>query len=220
MTPARPSGGRVIRLAVDGGEAALTQGFGGWETVSRPQRVSITRYAGNDPIGQDVPVLLDGYAQEIGIEPRLRLLLGQSRAQTGDERTPTVWRLSGPIFYPEKLWVVSGIEFGEVLRTPRNPAVGPRASFLTRQRATISFLEYIPPDQIRVKRIRRTFKPKGKKRRIKANGRTIKAIAAEYYGTSEIAVARALGKAQKPPIRDIKKKLGKDREIRLPNLKV
>lgn len=211
-----------ISLEVDGGEATLTQGFGGWETVSRPQRVALTRYVGNDPIGQSVPVLYDSFARSQDVEPRLQRLLLQSREKGGDNRVPTVWRLDGPIFYPEKRWVVSGLEFGEILRAPRPAPIltpGPPA-IVVRQRLTISFLEYIDPDQIRVKRVKRTYRPKGKKRKIKANGRSIKAIAAEFYGTSEIAVARALGKAQKPPIRDIKKKLGKDREIRLPNLRV
>jgi len=222
MDPAANSGSFSSPLSfdIDDGEAVLTQGFGGWETVARPQRVAITRYTGNDPIGQSVPILLDAYARSGNVEPRLQGLLRQSQGQSG--AAPTVWKLDGPIFYPEKRWIVSGIEFGETLRVPLpfQSAAGIAASALTRQRATISFLEYVRPDQIRVRRVKRTYKPKGKKKQVEAKGQSIKQLTAEYYGTSEIRVARALGKAQKPPIRDVKKKLGKKKKIRLPVLKV
>lgn len=209
----RPGPGPLY-FEIDDGEATLTQGFGGWETVSRPQRVALTRWTGNDPIGQDVPILLDGYAGGVDVEPKLQELLKRSRVRPGAGLPPAVWRLRGPIFYPEKKWIVSGIQFGEILRTPR----GENSAALTRQRATISFLEYIDPDQIRIKKIKRRLKPKGKKNSILADGKSIRQIAVEYYGTGEIVVARALGKAQDPPIRDVKKELGKKRKIRLPVL--
>jgi hypothetical protein len=214
LTPVRT--GAPITLTIDDGEAALTQGFGGWESVARPQRIAITRFTGNEPIGQDVPVFLDGYADGRNVEPQLQRLLRESRA-TNTGEPPTVWKLSGPIYYPEKEWIVSAIAFGDTLRTP---SADNQNAVLTRQRATISFLEYVRPDQIRVKRIKRTYKPKGKKKRIEAKGRSIKQITVEFYGTSEGLVAKALGKKQRPPVRDVKKKLGKKRKIRLPVLKV
>lgn len=217
--PSSNAGDRVS-FEIDDGEAVLTQGFGGWETVSRPERVALTRYVGNDPIGQDVPILLDGYADDENVEPILDRLLRQSRA--GD-RPPTIWRLSGPVFYPEKRWVVAGIQFGETLRTPVEvPGTGRfyESAIVTRQRAVISFLEYVPPDQIRVKKIRRRFRPNGKKSSVLAEGRSIRQIAVAYYGTGRLDVARALGKAQSPPIRDVRRKLGQKRRVRLPILRV
>lgn len=208
--------GIPITLTIDDGEAALTQGFGGWESVARPQRIAITRFTGNEPIGQDIPVFLDGYAGGRNIEPELQRLLRESRATNAGD-PPTVWRLSGPVYYPEKQWIISGIAFGDTLRTP---SPDNQTAILTRQRATISFLEYVRPDQIRVKRVKRTYKPKGKKKRIEAKERSIKQITAEFYGTSEILVAKALGKAQRPPVRDVKKKLKKGRKVRLPVLRV
>lgn len=207
----------AVRFLVDDGEPTLTQGFGGWETISRPQQVALTRFTGNDPIGQSVPILVDGYRTDQDIMPVLERLLRQSRVQ--EDEAPTIWRIEGPIFYPNRRWIVAGIEFGETLRSRRS-GPGGESSVLSRQRATLNLLEYVPSDQVRVRRVERKFKRKGKKARVQADGRSIRQLAVKYYGTSRLDVARALGKAQKPPIRDIKKKLGEKRQIRLPVLKV
>lgn len=208
--------GESISFQVDDGEPTLTQGFGGWETVARPQRVALTRFVGNEPIGQTIPILLDGYRTDEDVLPKLNALLTQSRVRADRDLPPTIWRIEGPIFYPSRRWIVAGIEFGETLRSPR--ANG--SSALTRQRATLSLLEYVPPDQIRVKRVRRRLKPKSKRARVLADGLSVRQLAVKYYGTSRLDVAKALGKAQRPPIRDVKKKLGQKKQIRLPVLKV
>jgi hypothetical protein len=64
------------------------------------------------------------------------------------------------------------------------------------------------------------MKPKSKKSRVLADGLSIRQLAVKYYGTSRLDVARQLGKSQKPPIRDVRKKLGEKRQIRLPVIKI
>jgi hypothetical protein len=207
--------GSSVEFEVDDGEASLTQGFGGWETIARPQRVALTRFVGNDPIGQSIPILLDGYRTDSDVMPKLDALLSQSRVRADRDLPPTVWRIDGPVFYPGRRWIVVGIEFGDTLRTPSGDS-----AVLTRQRAVLNLLEYVPPDQIRVRKIRRRMKPKSKKSRVLADGLSIRQLAVKYYGTSRLDVARQLGKSQKPPIRDVRKKLGEKRQIRLPVIKI
>jgi hypothetical protein len=185
-----------------------------WETLARPQRVALTRFVGAEPIGQELPVLLDGFRDQRDIEFLLESLLIQSRPKRdkGQSYPPTVWRLRGPVHYPQKRWVLADIEFGEALRS-RN--LGGR---LVRQRAVLKFIEYVPPDSMKVKRLPRRLTPKGKEKKVKADGRTLRRIAIKYYGTAK--AARPLGKAQKPPIRDVTRKLPKGRVIRLPRIRL
>lgn len=203
--------GTGLVLEMGDGEAQLTQGFGGWESVSRPQRVAITRFTGTDPLGQDIPILIEsqGGLNGLSIEGRIQDLIYNARAKS-DGYPSTVYRMQGPVWYTEKRWIIADIEWGEQVRAIYGWPV--------RQRATLKMLEFVNPDAIKVRKrpIRVVYKPKGKKRRIKANGKqNLRQIAKEYYGTAK--VAKELGKRQKPPIRDVKKKLKKGLKIRLPN---
>lgn len=201
------------------GAPTLTQGFGGlWESVARPHRKSLTRYVGGDPIGQDVPVLIDGLSARRSIQTLLDgLLYWQTPQDPGF--TPTVWQVRGSIHFPQKRWVIADIEFGDSIRF-----VNPRRAFddLLRQEVTLKLLEYVPAGSIKVKRVPLKLTPrhlgKKKKRVVAANGRSIRKIAVKHYGTQK--AAKPLGLAQKPPIRDVTRKLSKKRKIRLPRLTI
>ena len=199
--------GETVIFQMGDGPAQITQGFGGmWETVSRSQKVAITRFVGADPIGQDVPIFLDGFREDRSVQRHLNRLLRQSVPRNRD--APTVWRIFGPIHYPKKLWVLADIEFGDAIRDP--------VRGLVRQAATLKLLEYVPPDRIKVKR-RRTVEPIGKKNVYKSRkGDTLRSIARRKYGNGSLA--KQLGKAQKKPIRDVGKRLEPGTKIRLPRL--
>ena len=210
MVPARSvagNSGTALRFDMGDGPAVLTQGFGGmWETVSRSQRVAITRFVGGDPVGQDIPIFLDGFRTNQSVQRQLNGLLRQSVPSGGD--APTIWRINGPIFFPGKRWIVMDIEFGESLRD--------RKSGLVRQAATLKLVEYVPPDQIKIRR-RRTIAPRGKSRVYTARkGDTLRSVARRIYGNG--GLAKQLGKAQSKPIRDVGKRLDPGTKIRLPRL--
>lgn len=206
--------GTGMTFELGDGEAQLTQGFGGWESISRPQRVAITRFTGTDPLGQDIPILIEsaGGLNGLSIEGRIKDLIYNARAKS-DGYPSTVYRMQGPVWYTEKRWIIADIDWGEQLRS--------RYGWPVRQRATLKMLEFVNPDTIKVRRrpVRVVYKPKvgkGEDRRIRASGKqNLRQIAKKYYGTAR--VAKELGKRQKPPIRDPMKKLNKGRLIRLPN---
>lgn len=206
LIPARIPGnsGVGVRLLMGDGPAQLTQGYGGmWETVGRSRRKAITRFTGADPIGQDIPIMLDGFAQDRSVQSSLDQLLSQLQpvAATWDPNFhPPVWRLDGPVHYPwSKKWIVADIEFGDAIRNDRGD--------LIRQAATLKLLEYVQPDSLRIHRKPLTIKPRKVKagKKITVKGLTLRQIAVKYYGTAK--VAKPLGKAQKPPVRDVRKKL-------------
>lgn len=217
LRPARIAGnsGAQVNLTMGDGPATLTQGFGGmWEQVSRPKKRAITRFTGAEPVGQDVPILLDGFQTRRSVESALHQLLYQLQpiATNWDPNfAPPVWRIEGPIHFPMKRWIVSDIEFGDALRDPDN-------WLLIRQEATLKLIEYVRPDELRVKRLPLKVKPRKAKvgSKIDVKGETLRQIAVKYYGAAKYA--RPLGKGQQPPVRDVTKKL--HRKIKLVRLTI
>jgi nucleoid-associated protein YgaU len=210
MRPARRvagNSGEQVRFDMGDGAAQITQGFGGmWETVSRSQKVAMTRFVGGDPVGQDVPIFLDGFRDDRSVQRELNRLLRQSIPDR--QGAPTIWRITGPIHFPAKLWILADIEFGDAIRDPKKG--------LVRQQATLKLLEYVPPDQIKIRR-RRTITPRGKKRFYTSrSGDTLRAVARRFYGDGSLA--KQLGKLQEKPIRDMGKRLDPGTKIRLPRL--
>lgn len=208
MIPAKVPGnsGAGVRFDMGDGPAQLTQGFGGmWEAVPRPQKRAAMRFVGADPIGQDIPILIDGFAQDRPIDHLLDGLLLQQQPKDGGFEgmyPPTIWRIQGPIHMPQKRWVVADIEFGDALRNEHGR--------LVRQAATLKLMEYVRPDRVKVRKLPRKIKPRNVPTGtiMKEHGKvTLRQIAVKYYGTPK--AARPLGKAQKPPIRDVRKKLSR-----------
>lgn len=211
MVPARVPGnsGVEVRLDMGDGPAQLTQGFGSmWETVPRPQKRAAMRFVGADPIGQDIPILIDGFAAGESIQMLLdKLLWQQAPKDDGPDGMfpPTIWRVHGPIHFPQKRWVLADIEFGDALRDHQGR--------LVRQAATLKLMEYVRPDRIKVRKLPRRVKPRKEKvgAMVATKNRTLRQLAVKYYGTAK--AARPLGKAQNPPVRDVSKKLS--RKIKL-----
>lgn len=206
--------GNDLVLEMGDGEAQLTQGFGGWEAIGRPQRIAITRYTGTEPLGQDIPIIFEKrpFPQAPDIQGPIDALISNARPKP-DGYPPTVYRIQGPVWFTEKRWIIADIEWGDQQRASNGQII--------RQRAVLKMLEFVNPDAIKVRKrpIRVVFKPKGKgtkDRKVKTDGKTnLRQIAKKYYGTAK--VAKELGKRQKPPIRDVKKKLKKGQTIKLPN---
>lgn len=107
VTFASDTGLRVV-VQLDQQSANLTGGFGGWEVVQRPKRLSITRWDGKDPYTMDVPVVFDGTkAPQKGQERDISTLLRMGE-QPGELVQPPVITLSGPIPRTDLPWVIQG----------------------------------------------------------------------------------------------------------------
>jgi nucleoid-associated protein YgaU len=95
----------------------------------------MTSFVGTEPFQQDVPVLLDGLAEENSVQHQLDLIesLGGSAK----------FRAFGPIHHPSQgpndLWVFGGEpEFGEVIRD--------NDTTLFRQALTLKLMEFVSPN--------------------------------------------------------------------------
>jgi hypothetical protein len=124
-----------LKVDMGDGPATPTAGYAAWETIKRVRRKSMTAYVGPEPFQQDVPVLLDGLAQENSVQRQLDAIesLGGS----------SKFRAFGPIHHPSQgpndLWVFGGEpEFGEVIRD--------NDTTLFRQALTLKLMEFVSPD--------------------------------------------------------------------------
>lgn len=214
----RPAGntGMVVESTPDvevlagDGVATITDGLGGqWETVARPHRVGLTRYVGRSPLVQDVPILIDGFAGDGRVNLTLEILL-DAVVTARTDREPTVWRVQGPIHYPDRRWVIGDIQMGDALRS--------EAGLLVRQELSVSLMEWVAGDKLTVRRKPLKLKPRKRKvgAKISANGKTLRQLAKQHYGN--VKAAKPLGLAQKPPVKDLGKKL--HRKIKLVRVRI
>lgn len=135
------SAGHSVQILLGQQGAALTGGSGGWETVSRPKRTAITRWAGKDPYAMDIPVIFDGVRGNVNQEAHIQTLVKMGEP-VGTLKQPPTLRCRGAVpFGTENIWwVISGIQwdnadvlwrhFGKVIGRVRQPAV-------------ISLMEYV-----------------------------------------------------------------------------
>lgn len=102
--------GLELTLLLDEASPVITDGYGGWETVSRPKRVALTRYAGRNPVKQDIAFMFDGWGEGISQEPQIGALELMSVAP-GDLAEPPKITLSGMALKTELTWVVDSIDW-------------------------------------------------------------------------------------------------------------
>lgn len=105
-----------ITVPVGDGPAIITGGLGGWRTVERLGDIAFSTWEGQEPLGQDVPILLDGAGRSPrSVERPLNAILKLGRdGIDGQGNPPPVFRMWGPIFFPGRNWVLGdgGIELG------------------------------------------------------------------------------------------------------------
>jgi LysM domain len=118
-----------LKLAMGDGPATPTAGMAGTEVVSRRRRKGMTTFAGLEPFQQDVPVLLDGYADNESIERQL----GKLEEFGGATR----FKALGPIHHPGEIYRMGDEpEYGEAIRSSDGT--------LVRQRLTLKLMEDVP----------------------------------------------------------------------------
>lgn len=199
-----------LRVLMGDGPAKLT-GPVGWSSRARQGQVGLATWDGMAPIQQEIPIMLDRFTEQRSVEFQLnalRIMAGVGRRAFNGE-APTAVKFRGPIHFPEKRWVILEIEETDVLRLPQS-----RGGNITRYQATLKVMEYINPDQIRLKRKRQP------KRvpffYVVRKGDTLARIAQRLYG--DRSKWKRIGNAQSPKIRDPRKVLRAGRRLRIPGL--
>lgn len=130
-----------IKLEMGDGPATPTAGAAAWETVALENGTAITTRSSSSPFQQDVPVLLDGYAERRSVQRQLDALLSLG----GEDAA--VFKVFGPIHRPGIRYVLGGEpEFGETIRD--------NDGTLLRQRLTLKLMQYVPGRGPRVRKRR------------------------------------------------------------------
>lgn len=170
------SNGLTLSVMAAETSSALTQGFGGWEEVERPKRVSMTRFKGKPLFKQDVPVLFDGWPdggnQEVAISKLIRM-----SQQAGVNAPPPTIRISGPVQRKDLTWVIENITW-DTENVIREMVHG--ASVRMRQGATVHLMQYVD-DKVLVT----PAKPKVATKVVDAKGKTPKQLSQEMYGSPD-----------------------------------
>lgn len=183
-----------IEVPVGNLGAQLVGGLGGYQEVERQDDVSLTDWSGQEALKQDISILLDGYAKGDSVERELNTILKLGRDPNG-ERVPPVFKVFGPVYLPGKSWVLppDGIDLtGGEIETIRRRGDGE----LLRQEVILHLLEFIPPEQLRLRKRKKTLKHQrgeparsggtafpGKSYTVQSGGETLIEISTKLYGT-------------------------------------
>lgn len=198
-----------IFIPMGDGPALPVGGLGGYELVARQDDVAATTWEGQDPLAEDVPLLLDGHSEQRSVQREWNTVKKLARDPNG-ERRPPVFRVWGPIDSPEgKAWVLPA----DGISIDSESIIKEDDGDLRRIEFTLHLLEYIAPDEIRLR---------GKKQRsaiadnraltyITREGDTLATIAYRLFG--DWKRWKEIGK--KNDIHDPNRVLPKGRELRL-----
>lgn len=169
----------------------ITAGYGGWETVSRPKRQSLTVWRGYNPFEMDLPILLEGWATGAdngsqSVEARISALERMGRPPKVLDEPPLI-RIAGFVPHADLAWVIQRITYGDTIRAENGQRV--------RQHMTLGLLKYIEADRVQQGNARLSAQNKVQTRKgphkVK-KGETLQSIAAyEYHDATrwkEIAV--------------------------------
>jgi len=127
----------------------LTDGWGGWETIARPRQTAMTQWTGTPPFRLTLSVMLNGWVHNRyrdnrrgDVELKLKQLINVARGDA--ESPPGICRIDG-IPLPVNRWVIESMDMGDpILRVYDGARV--------RQPVTITFLEYVPPEFVNLRR--------------------------------------------------------------------
>lgn len=125
----------TARLGAD--RPNVTQGYGGWTEVVRPQRSVMTVWSGSPSLRMDVSILLDGWGTGTSVERECSALerLGFPSASDGWPPRITIAAPGAQVPHQRLPWVIDTLTWGDALANKKGNRV--------RQQVTLSLLEYV-----------------------------------------------------------------------------
>lgn len=177
----------------------ITDGFGGWQVISRPRKVGFTQFQGRNPFQMQLNLMFDGYAKNQSQETALRTLTWMAIPPQGS-RDPRRVRLFGPALpYPSSgEWVINGLDEGD------NIIWDSTGKYRLRSDITLTLLRYVNSDAL--KNVEVTIGlavPNSQVIKAKA-GDTARTLAAYYYGDSTLWHTIAAANGIRDPAYSIK----------------
>jgi hypothetical protein len=140
----------------------VSSGYGGWDEVERPRRSTVTTWRGQPARRMSLSIMFDDWAGGDSVETDIRRLERLALPRPGGQPpTVQVSAIGGiiPPAYEALSWVIDAIAWGDALLNDHYNR--------TRQEATVTLLEYVSDDLVRVS--------PAKKRRAKSNRKSGKA---------------------------------------------
>jgi hypothetical protein len=160
-------------LGPDGGK--LTGGFGVWNEIAVPRADPLTQWSGRHLYTMDLDLMLDGWSPQSSVEHNIASLEAMAK-RVPASLTPPPLRIIGAVPMPGLKWVITGIDYGDVLRSVRT---GQRL----RQELTLHLMEYREETDLKtLPRAGASAKPP-RKYKVK-KGDNLKKIAAKLLGKS------------------------------------
>lgn len=133
----------VCRLGAD--SATPGGGVGGWQSLELPGRADGIEWGSTPGRTLSIPILLDGLTERRSVEQDIELLYLMGRPLAGSPRgtLPPVVRIGGMVPGTDREWVIAGIDEGAELWDGHRRI---------RINATVSLLEYAPPELVVIRR--------------------------------------------------------------------
>lgn len=146
-----PGPGLAIAAWLGEAGANVTGGYGGWNIIARPHRVSITQWGGRDPIQMDLPLVLDGFD---GQTLSNRMTESIELVATKLERMALPWKDKPPrvkvtgsssnlIQHDDLDWVIMSLAWGTALRDD--------AGNRLRQEVTVGLVAYRGVEKVKIR---------------------------------------------------------------------
>jgi hypothetical protein len=130
----------TVRLGAE--PVTVTGGVGGWEVTPRPRQVSMTTWAGVEPVQVTLSLMFDGWAKRASQETDLRRLFAVARGD--DESPPGIVTVDG-VWLPADEWVIESIDYGDVI-------VDPSTMKRLRQSLTLTLREHVDPTFLQLRK--------------------------------------------------------------------
>jgi len=179
-------------------------GFGGWEEITIPGQVNVTEYVGVETLKLDIPILLDGFADNQSQEPKLHSLMRLARQfEDGDE--PPVVQIFGAAMPVANggHFIILGFDFDPGM------TILNQGGTLVRRSCIMHVSEFSDADTVRIKKRKKKRGNKGGGTQVPPSHYTIKSddtlfsIAMKFYGDrsawERIAKANGLRDPRNPP---------------------
>lgn len=115
----------------------ITDGYGGWEVITRPRRRAMTQWTGVQPLKMRLPIVLNRFKANESIEDAIQKLQ-QMASPGGPWDPPPVVDIDGAVPHARVGWVIESLEWGATERSLRHPH--PRI----RQEFVVNLLQHVP----------------------------------------------------------------------------
>lgn len=187
------SNGIEVVCHLGDGSSYIASGYGGWQTVQRWRRTSLTQFQGAEPVRLSLPVIFDGFRRREGQEIKISNLERMARQPEPGKQPPTV-RVHGAIPRSDiKKWVIESLDYSQQQHVIWGVENGVPVRY--RQDVIVNLLQHVDEDRIKVNTTGTGFGASGSpqgarptpahKFHVVRSGETIWQISKEEYGAAK-----------------------------------